>query len=367
MRNLSVILELARAFSSRNRKHFVLPFLAIVIGLIGLIVVLSVINGFDSLLIESLTSFFPHLLVDSPDYVPSGINELLTYFPLSIHEGVVSMGTNFSGSFVYTTNEDGLRYINRFLQDGRMPLAEREIVLGKEIMEKLALTIGDIILLYSYKGREPVSKQYTVVGTLNTGIYQFDSSVCVIRGDLFDFTAVYLLDPMKASEFKRRIEKDTSFVVYSWQELNQSFYKAVKMDEFFAMLITVFVVLLSGFGVSNSILYSVLTRKKEIAVLSSLGLSSRSISAIFGFQVAYIATFGSAIGVSAGVMISYLISKIQIPLPSDIFYTTSLPVKIEPLHVLIAVIFEFSLAIVFSMIPARMAGKIDPMEVLRYE
>lgn len=367
MRDFSVILELGRAFNSRNRKHFVLPFLAITIGLVGLIVVLSVINGFDSLLIESLTSFFPHLLVDSPDYVPSETSEILTYFPLSIRESVVSMGSDFSGSFVYATNEDGLRYIGRFLQDGRMPLVEGEIVLGREIMEKLALSMGDTILLYSYKGREPVSKQYTVVGTLKTGIYQFDSSVCVVRGDLFDFTAVYLLDPMKADDFKRRIEGNTPFIVYSWQELNQSFYKAVKMDEFFTVLITVFVVLLSGFGVSNSILYSVLTRKKEIAVLSSLGLSSKGISAIFGFQVAYIAAFGSATGVSAGVIISYLISKIQIPLPSDVFYATSLPVKVDPMHVLAAVIFEFSLAIVFSVVPARIAGKIDPMEALRHE
>ena len=367
MRDLSVILELARAFNSRNRKHFVLPFLAIVIGLIGLIVVLSVINGFDSLLIESLTAFFPHLLVHSPDYIPSKMDEILTYFPLSIRESVISAEKDFSGGLVYATDERGLKYIERFLESGRIPFNANEIMLGEEIMKKLALSSGDTILLLTYKDGKAVSRQFTVVGVLKTGIYQFDSSVCVVRGGQFDFTAVYLFDPMKAEEVKKKIEEDNLFSVYSWQELNQSFYKAVKVDELFAMMITIFVVLLSGFGVSNSVLYSVLTRKKEIAVLSSLGLSSKSISAIFGVQVAYVAIFGSMVGVGAGLTISYLISKLKIPLPSDIFYATTLPVKIEPLHILIAVVFEFFLAIMFSAIPAKMAGKVDPMEAIKHE
>lgn len=364
MNRLSLLWRLSVSFTRRDKKSFIIPLIAIIVGLTGLIVILGVINGFDNLLINSLTSFFPHVLVSEIDTNNIDTDNIQAIFPLNIDKGIIATEGNFSGFLLYETNDSGLEYMDGFIIEGKKP-QNGEILIGKVIAEELSVETGSEVQLSRIVNSKPVTVSVNISGIISTGLYQFDSSLAVSGGSRVGYTAIYFDDPRKAGKFKETLP--TSVKAYTWEELNESFSRALKTDEILALIITTFVLLLSGFGISNSMLYSVLTRKKEIGILSSMGLSPREISSVFGLQSFIIAIFGIIIGTISGLALSFAISKISIPLPSDLFYTDHLPVDLKLENILLAILFEFALTIFFSMFPTIKAGKTDPMEVLSYE
>lgn len=364
MNKLPLLWKLSTSFTRRDKKSFVIPLIAIIVGLTGLIVILGVINGFDNLLIDSLTSFFPHVLISDTETQILDTREIQAIFPLNIDKGVISTADTFSGFLLYETNSAGLEYMKQFVVSGTLPKIG-EILIGKVMAKELVVEIGETIQLSRLMDGKPTSVSAVISGIISTGLYQFDSSLAISEGNSNGYTAIYFKDPRIATSFKDNLP--ASVKAHTWEELNSSFSKALKIDELIALIITTFVLLLSGFGISNSVLYSVLTRRKEIGILSSMGLSPREISWVFGLQSFIIAIFGIIIGTVLGLSLSFALSKISIPLPSDLFYTDHLPVNLKVDNILMAILFEFGLTIFFSMFPAIKAGKTDPMEVLSYE
>ncbi|RKX50843.1 MAG: hypothetical protein DRP32_01380 [Thermotogae bacterium] len=367
MRKLLLAGKLAKSFAFKEKKHFVIPVIAIGIGFAGLIVILSVIHGFDALLLDSLTGFFPHLLVDSTSKPVDDIDGISRIFHLELSEGVISMGGKFKGVIVYTTDAEGLGFFSRFVLSGEPP-EDGEILIGSALSESLGLKPGDAVQMTWSVINRPFSRRVIVSGILKTGVYQFDSNICIANDNSSNgLWAIYLNDPRQANRVKEELGKKIAGNIYTWTELNESFAKAVKVDEFFALVITLFVVLLSGFGIMNAILYSVLTRRHEIGILSSLGLSPGYIAFVFWMQAVIVSIVGLLLGSIIGGVSLLIISGVKVPLPEEVFYATYLPVKFSWSDFLLALIFEFVLITIFSLIPARHAGKVDPMEVLRYE
>ncbi|AKI96944.1 ABC transporter permease [Kosmotoga pacifica] len=366
MRKISLAWKLSKNFAFKEKKHFVIPVFAIGIGFAGLMVVLAVIHGFDALLLDSLTGFFPHLLVDSDIKPVEDTNEFIAVFRIGMSEGVLSNGRDFKGVIIYDTDQVGLNFFSKFIVSGRYPEAG-EVLLGSRLSENMNLEPGEKVNITRVVDGKPVSTEKTISGILRTGIYQFDSTICITRSRDGSFWAVYLDDPRNAEKVRIKLEKELTGDIYTWTELNGSFAKAVKIDEFFALIITFFVVLLSGFGIMNATLYSVLTRKHEIGILSSMGLSPGYIAFVFWLQAIVVSFIGLLIGAALGGVSLLIISNIRIPLPQDVFYATYLPVQLKLTDIFFAIVFEFFLVTMFSLMPTRYIGKIDPTEVLKYE
>ncbi|OAA31217.1 hypothetical protein AT15_06890 [Kosmotoga arenicorallina S304] len=367
MRKIILAWKLAKSFALKEKKHFIIPVIAIGIGFAGLIVIISVIHGFDALLLDSLTGFFPHLLVDSTSKPVEDLEGISRVFRMELSEGILSFNKDFKGVIIYGADDEGIDFFTRFVLSGTSPKRD-EILIGKALSESLELEPGDMVQITQGILSPLFSRKVKVSGILKTGVYQFDSNICIVNSeDNSGFWAIYLHDPRQAKKVKERLSGEISGNIYTWTELNEGFAKAVKVDELFALIITVFVVLLSGFGVMNAILYSVLTRRHEIGILSSLGLSPGYIAFVFWMQAIIVCIVGLLVGTVTGGISLFFISRVKVPLPEDVFYTTFLPVKVSLADFLIALAFELLLITIFSLFPSRHAGKIDPMEVLKYE
>ena len=361
-------LFLARRFITRDKRHFIFPFLAIAVGTMGLLVILSVIRGFDESLLKTLTSFYPHVVSFSPSVLESFDGGKMV-----LSESVVMAGDTVKGCILFGIDEKIQERFSHMIVRGRMPL-KGECVVGKDLASTLMLREGDLITVVTgdLSTRKIKSFRYTISGIADFGIYQYNSRVIILNiSDALNFalplTVYYLSDPRKADEVARYVESKTGARALSWLELNATYAKAIKIDELFAMIITIFVVMLSGFGVSNSVLYSVMNRRKQIAILMSMGMSARQVRTIFILIPLAVAFLGILVGVACGMVITSMMKLIRIPIPSDVFLTEHLPVLLKFQDVLLSSLFMMGIAVVFSLLPSSLASKVDPGEVLRSE
>ena len=328
----------------------------------GLLVILSVIRGFNDYFIQSITSFFPHILVEGSLNEP--LQDTKKIINVSFDEGVILKNGEFSGIMRISSDEIGLESFGEFIIDGEIPSALDEIAIGQLLLEELKLQRGDSVQIFSMKNNiQTEMKNYTISGVFESGMYQYDSSFILSTGDNLYWTAIYLQNPLDADEYIKKIDGHT----VSWTETNSSFTSAIAVNEFFAVIISLFVLIIAGFGIMNSILFSVLTRRREISILSSLGFTSRQTSIIFVLQSFLISITGILVGLIVGFIVLFIIQRIQIPLPSDVFYMKYLPVKTHLSDVGLTLLIELGISIFFSMIPARRASKVDPMDVLKNE
>ncbi len=328
----------------------------------GLLVILSVIRGFNDYFIQSITSFFPHILIEGPLDEP--LEETEKIITVSFDEGVILKNGDFSGIMKISSDETGLESFNEFIIDGEIPSSIEEIAIGQLLLEELKLKKGDNVQIFSMKNTiQTEMKNYTISGIFESGMYQYDSSFILSRGENLYWTAIYLENPLDANEYIKQIDAHT----ISWTETNSSFTSAIAVNEFFAVIISLFVLIIAGFGIMNSILFSVLTRRREISILSSLGFTSRQTSIIFVLQSFLISITGILAGLVVGFIVLFIVQRIQIPLPSDVFYMKYLPVKTHFSDVGLTLLVELGISIFFSLIPARRASKVDPMDVLKNE
>jgi len=362
LKKKNFILSISLAFTKKNKKHFLIPFISILIGTMGLLVILSVIRGFNDYFVESITSFFPHILIEgSPD---NSIKEAEKIISVSFKEGVILKNGEFSGIMQLSSDNSGLNNFNEFIIEGKTPQNYDEIAIGKVLSDELNVEKGDTVQIFSIKNNlQPETQNYKISGIFESGMYQYDSSFTLNKGDDLHWTAIYLKNPLKADDYIKNIEGNA----VTWTEMNTTFTSAIAVNEFFAIIISLFVLVIAGFGIMNATLFSVLTRKREISILSSLGFTYRQTSLIFVIQSFLISISGIIFGLLIGFLVLAIIQNIQIPLPSDVFYIKYLPIKTHLSDILLTISIEIGISMIFSVLPARRAGKIDPMDVLKSE
>jgi len=363
-----VVLRLAIRFALGDRRHFFLPLLAITVAVMGMIVVFSVIRGFDKSLIDTMTGFYPHVIS-----LTSAKLDNAEGYRMVFYETVVQTQAGFKGALVFGIEEKALK--TRFkdhLKLGHFPM-RGECLIGEELAKEQSVSLGDTISLFEARTPTQISqKKFLVSGIVSFGLYQYDSRSVILNiedAEKFQpgFFAYYLDDPLRADEVARGLRKETGTVARSWLEMNSTYAKALKVDQVFAVIITIFIVALSGFGVSNSVLYSVLTRRKQVGILISLGMEPSKLRMLFILMPLIISLMGVVLGSVAGIVVALLLRLIKIPLPEDVFLTNYLPVALRTQDVLVASGLVMLIAVVFSALPSSIAAKTDPAEVLRSE
>ena len=336
----------------------VFSFIGIMLGVAILIIVMSVMNGFKTDLTKKILGLNPHVVVQSNGFKIEDKfienlkknNDSISISRTYSGEGVVVGNNNAKGIIVKgvdTRNFEGLNFLKKNISEGDINKFKKNTAfIGAELAFNLDLKIGDKINLMSSAfiatpfGGLPKQETMMVTGIFNTGFYEFDQNFVFLNLSdalsLFDKNEyeqnleIYLKNPMKANLLKQKAQKlNENFFVYSWTDLNKSFFSALKVERNVMFIILTLILIVAAFNIISGLTILIKNKTKEIAILKTLGLSNNSIIKSFfltGFTIGF---FASITGIFLGVVFALNIDKIRIFLstffnleifPQDVYF-----------------------------------------------
>ena len=384
----------------------IFSFVGIMLGVAILIIVMSVMNGFRTELTNKILGFNPHIIIKPYNNEKIDLKfkkQLNKNFPniqvLESYsgEGVVINNDYAKGIMIKgldPKNEKNSIFLKKILLEGdRNKLKKGEIIVGKELAIELNLAVGDKINVISSAyistpfGGLPKQETYSVEGIFSSGFYEFDKNVVFLSLEetLYFFgktksdinLEIYLSNPLKANDIKDKIgSMNKNFFVYSWIDLNKSFFNALKIERNVMFIILTLIIIVAAFNIISGLTILIKNKTKEIAILKTLGLSNKSIIKSFfltGFTIGLAATiFGIIIGVlfsenieSIRVFLSYIFN-VEI-FPGDVYFLDKMPSEINPFSIIVIFVFSLVTTSLASLIPAIAISKMNTMKALKYE
>ncbi|MBD1172132.1 lipoprotein-releasing ABC transporter permease subunit [Pelagibacterales bacterium SAG-MED05] len=383
----------------------VFSFLGIMLGVAILIIVMSVMNGFKTDLTKKILGLNPHIVIESNSFKIENefienlkrkfqhINISKTYSG----EGIVVSNDNAKGIIIKgidSNNKESLSFIKKNISKGDLNKFKKNTAfIGAELAFNLDLKIGDKINLMSSAfvatpfGSLPKQETLTVAGVFNTGFYEFDQNFVFLNLSdalsIFDKEEhdqnleIYLTNPMKADSFKNEIQKlNQNYFVYSWSDLNKSFFSALKVERNVMFIILTLILIVAAFNIISGLTILIKNKTKEIAILKTLGLSNTSIKKSFfltGFTIGFFATIT---GIFLGVIFALNIEMIRNILsnvfnfeifPSDVYFLEQLPSEINVYSIMGIFIFSLIISALASYLPAMTISKMKTFRALKYE
>ena len=384
----------------------IFSFTGIALGVAILIIVMSVMDGFRAELINKILGFNPHIIVKPYDKKINqdeinNLNKLKenisrTTFTFS-GQGILINKENTTGILIRSYFENDINkidLINEGIIDGSLKeFKKNTISIGKELAISLDLIVGDEITLMSTSniqtpfGNLPIQESYKISSVFSTGLAEFDQNVVFIpfvnANSLFELTEkdidleIFLENPDNVHSVKTKVQEIFSDqYVYSWADLNKSFFGALKVERNVMFIILTLIIIVAAFNIISGLTILVKNKTKEIAILRTLGLSRTSITKIFfttGFTIGFLATIT---GIIIGILFSYYIENIRILItsifgvrlfPEEIYFLSQIPSEINFGYILIIFIFSLFITFLATIFPSLSASKLDPIQALKYE
>ena len=384
----------------------IFSFTGIALGVAILIIVMSVMNGFRTELIEKILGFNPHIIV-KPFEKKITQDELNNLDDLSTKISSTSLTFNGQGILINKENTIGVivrSYVDDDIEkidlikngiiDGALDSFEKnKIIIGKELAISLNLVVGDDIVLMSTSnlqtpfGNLPLQEKFKISLVFSTGLAEFDQNVIFIpfknASSLFELDdkdinlEIFLKKPDSAESIKKEVQKIfTNHYVYSWADLNRSFFGALKVERNVMFIILTLIIIVAAFNIISGLTILVKNKTKEIAILRTLGVSKNSVTKIFfliGFTIGSLAT---VTGVTFGILFSYYIEEIRILIttifniklfPEEIYFLNQMPSEINIGYILIISFFSLIITFLATIFPSLSAARLDPVKALKYE
>jgi len=383
----------------------IFSFVGIMLGVAILIIVMSVMNGFRADFTNKILGFNSHVTIKSYDTAISEkfeIDLLDKYQDIKIlksfsSEAVIVLNEVIKGVLIKGVDIDELGK-NDFLKnnviDGKIKnFKNGSIIIGKELAFGLDIKVGDIINLMSSAlintpiGGLPKQESYEVGALFDSGFYEFDQNVIFLnlKDTLLFFEKnttdvsleIYLKDPLLAPKYKKEIElMNSDYYIFSWEDLNKSFFSALKVERNVMFLILTLIIIVAAFNIISGLTILIKNKTKEIAILKTLGLSNKSITKSFfltGFTIGLVATIS---GILFGVLFSIFIEEIRLFIstvfnleifPADIYFLEKMPSEINLKSIAIIFIFSLLITSLASYFPAKLISKMDIIKALKYE
>ena len=383
----------------------IFSFIGISLGVAVLIIVMSVMNGFRTELINKIVGFNSHLTIKSYDQIidkskiDSGNLKSISKNILFSNSGEAIILKNQTSKGIvlrgYLSNDFSKLEIikNKNFKGNKLNLDKNSISIGNELSFSLNLKIGDEITILSPSGVQtiigsmPKQKTFIVTSIFNSGLAEFDNNIALINlstlEDFFGFKQeqrnleIYLKNPKNIEKQKFEFQKvfDKEFV-YSWADMNSSLFSALKVERNVMFIILSLIIIVAAFNIISGLTILVKNKTKDIAILKSIGVLNKSIIKIFFLIGVIIGTSATIFGIFLGVTFSlyvenfrqFLSSTFNISLfPEEIYFLSKMPSEINPSSILIISICSIFITIVVSIFPALKAAKLDPIKALKYE
>ena len=386
----------------------VLSIAGVMVGVMALIVVIAVMNGFDNDLKTRILGGQSHIVlmrhgsaftqyrqviaeVEKIKGVEAATPYIITQGMLrskAAAVGAVIRGIDpqTAGRVMKTLENVPLKNPSTKLNSSQAASEVPGIVLGKELARNLGVVEGDMIYLISPRGmlspigQVPAMKQFKVTGFFVSGMYEYDQTFAFI--DLKDAQKMLRMDDSvsgidirvkdiyKARGIAEKIISKLGFPYWArdWMQMNKNLFRALKIERLVMAIILILIVLVAAFNIASSLIMLVMGKTRDIAILKAMGATTKSIRKIFVFSGMVIGSIGTFLGLCLGLLLCLLLKNYDIyELTGDIYYfTTTLPVKVEISWVIGIVSAAMLICFLATLYPAHQAAKLDPVEAIRY-
>lgn len=402
---------------AKRRNHFIsfismTSMVGIALGVAALIVVLSVMNGFQQELRSRILGVASHLQVTGADnqlgdwqFLAGRVKDephVQAAAPYIMAQGMLSYGQAVQGAIirgVLPADEDKVADIGAHMRAGQLndlKAGEFGIVLGAELAQSLGVLIGDKVVLLAPQGQftptgiVPRIKQFKVIGFFQIGMYEYDAGLALIHMD--DAAVLYRMGdkvsglrlklddlfraPSISHELTTRLSDIGSYYVSDWTQQHANFFRAVQMEKRVMFIILTLIVAVAAFNIVSTLVMAVTDKRADIAIMRTFGASPRSIMQIFIVQGALIGAIGTVVGAGIGIVVALNID-VLVPaierlfniqfLAKDVYYISDLPSQLLWSDVGMIIGLSFVLSLLATLYPSWKAAKMNPAEALRYE
>ncbi len=383
-----------RYLVARRRERLIslislISVVGIAVGVAALIVVISVMSGFDRDLRDKIIGINSHIVIED-EYGISDPDAVLAR--LRGIEGVVSSARYVHGQVMVRSrdnvvgimvrgvepNEVRVTKIGSYLTSGSLDFGVGGIVIGSELASKLNVKLKDTVTIIS-----PVytrGHELTVTGIFTSGMYEYDANLAYASlkeaEDLFGLQgvvsgiAVRVDDAFRADYVKAALRKslEGKYVVRTWMDSNKNLMGALKLEKTVMFLILTLIVMVACFNIASTLIMMVLEKTKDIGILKAIGATGASVTRIFAVTGGLIGLAGTAVGTLLGITACWLLKTYKfISLPKDIYYVDRLPVNMAWQEIGIIIASSLALSLLATVYPSFQASRLDPVEALRYE
>ena len=399
-----------RFLRSRKKDGFlnvisIFSFIGIGLGVAVLIIVMSVMNGFRTELVNKIIGFNSHLTI-KPYSKKIDVNKLqnekiLNNLKYSLEsnsgEAVILKNDTTKGILLRGYSKldfEKLEIINNENFNGIKNSLEKDAIsIGKELSFSLNLEIGDNVVLMSPSsldtiiGSLPRQKSFIITSIFDSGLADFDNNVAFINlnslEEFFNYSSddrnleLFLKDPQNIEnqkEITQRIFEDE--FVHSWADMNSSLFSALKVERNVMFIILSLIIIVAAFNIISGLTILVKNKTKDIGILKSIGVQNKSIVKIFFLVGILIGTSATIFGIFLGVTFSlyvenlrqFLSNTFNISLfPEEIYFLSKMPSEINISSITLIALCSIFITIIVSIFPAMKAAKLDPIKSLKYE
>ncbi len=400
---------------AKRRNQFVsfislISMLGIALGVAALIVVLSVMNGFQTELRARILGVVSHVQISGANGEMSDWlhvaeqaakhRSVQAAAPFVQAQGMLSFGESVRGAMVrgvLPDYEDKVVDFRSHMKEGSFDSLQPDsfnIVLGSELARALGVYVGDKVTLIAPQGVVtpagvvPRLKTFTVSGLFEVGMFEYDSGLALIRmedaqrlyrmDDRVSGVRLKLDDLFKAPQVVRELAEtlDTPAYLSDWTRSHANFFRAVQIEKNMMFIILSLIVAVAAFNIVSTLVMAVTDKQADIAILRTLGASPGSIMAVFMVQGALIGFIGLGLGVVGGVALALNIDVV-VPfierllgtqfLSKEVYYISNLPSELQWSDVTTITAVSFVLSLVATIYPSWRASRVNPAEALRYE
>jgi lipoprotein-releasing system permease protein len=397
----------------------VISILGVALGVMVLNIVMAVMTGFEHELREKIVGANSHIVVkplggkleqwrDTAEQLRK-IGEVVSVSPFTYHQALLRTQSGSAGILIrgVAQGSAGEVQVAGYVPDGRIdelftpPQVTIEggdggeqavdlpgLLVGRELAQSLGLFAGSPVSLLSSGltsspfGLVPRYKRFVVVGSYRSGLVEYESGLAYVSlpeaqnffkmGDTVSGLDIRVRDIDDSPRVAQRIGEllggiSAGFSVQDWTQTNKPLWDAIRLEKKVYFIVLLLIVVMASFSIISTLIMIVLEKRRDIAVLRTLGANERSIAAIFKIQGAVIGGIGTVLGLLLGFGGCLALRRYGFPLDERIFQMSTLPIRIEPLNFFVVGAVAFLICALATIYPSRRASALQPSDVLRYE